>query len=107
MNSRNIGNNSRSTYDSVMSGLGKIGSAIYHAPGELGRLFGVTVKPVTGIRNLMGKMFFSYNYKDQADIPLDPADIPLDTTFSSPSLVFFIPTLEEITAAKGELKQGK
>ena len=103
MSSSNIGSTSRSTYDSAMSGLGKIGSSIYHAPGELSKLlFGVTVKPVTGIRNLMGKMgemFFSYKEKQ--------ADIPLDTTFSSPSLVSSIPTQEEITAAKESLsKEG-
>ena len=111
MSSSNIGSTSRSTYDSVMSGLGKIGSAIYHAPRVLGKLFGVTVKPVTGIRNLMGKMvgmFFSYNDKDPADIPLDQADIPLDTTFSSLSLLPTIPTSAEITAAKQSLvKEGK
>jgi|GEM_PF-6198803 len=101
MSSSNIGSTSRSTYDSVMSGLGKIGSAIYHAPGELGRLFfGVPVKPVTGIRNLMGKMgkmgemFFSYESK---------RDSQLNKTPSSLSLFPTTPTSEEIEAAKESL----
>jgi hypothetical protein len=56
-----------------MSGLGKIGSAIYHAPHALGKLFGVKVTPVTSASNLMRKMvgmFFSYQEK-QADTPLE------------------------------------